>query len=65
MRVSYEKEIVSGKASSTDVVEASAKAYLNCLNRFLFFKDKTRRGTTRPRTVAGKKTPARRKTRKG
>ena len=27
--------LMSGKASSTDIVEAGAKAYLNCINRYL------------------------------
>jgi 2-isopropylmalate synthase len=30
-----DKEIVTGKGASTDVIEASARAYLNALNRFL------------------------------
>jgi len=36
MRVRYGEAVVSAKGSSTDIVEASAKAYLNCLNRYLF-----------------------------
>ncbi len=28
----------TGKASSTDIVEAGAKAYLNCINRYLASK---------------------------
>jgi 2-isopropylmalate synthase len=28
-------ELVTGKGASTDVVEASARAYLNAVNRFL------------------------------
>ncbi len=36
MRVEFNGgHMVSGKASSTDIVEASAKAYLNCVNRFM------------------------------
>jgi 2-isopropylmalate synthase len=30
-----DKEIVTGKGASTDVIEASARAYLNAVNRFL------------------------------
>ena len=30
-----DKELVSGKGASTDVIEASARAYLNAVNRFL------------------------------
>lgn len=29
------KEIISGKGASTDIIEASARAYLNALNRYL------------------------------
>ncbi len=36
MRVRYGDVVISAKGSSTDIVEASAKAYLNCLNRYLF-----------------------------
>ena len=35
MRVAFGKAIVNAKAASTDVVEASAKAYLSCVNRHL------------------------------
>ncbi|WFB37901.1 2-isopropylmalate synthase [Kiritimatiellota bacterium B12222] len=30
-----DKTLLTGKASSTDIVEAGAKAYLNCINRYL------------------------------
>jgi 2-isopropylmalate synthase len=30
-----EKELVTGKGASTDVVEASARAYVNALNRYI------------------------------
>jgi 2-isopropylmalate synthase len=33
MRVAFGKDIISAKAASTDIVEASAKAYLSCVNR--------------------------------
>lgn len=36
MRVRYGEIVINAKGSSTDIVEASAKAYLNCLNRYLF-----------------------------
>ena len=36
--VRFGKEVISAKGSSTDIVEASAKAYLNALNRFLFIR---------------------------
>ena len=38
VRVNYGDEVVQAKGSSTDIVEASAKAYLNALNRYLFIR---------------------------
>lgn len=38
VRVRYGDEAVQAKGSSTDIVEAAAKAYLNALNRHLFLK---------------------------
>lgn len=35
LRVAFGDEIVSSKAASTDIVQASATAYLNCVNRVL------------------------------
>ncbi len=35
VRVAFDDRIINGKASSTDIVEAAAKAYLNCVNRYL------------------------------
>lgn len=35
LRVSFGKDVVSGKAASTDIVKASAAAYLGCVNRYL------------------------------
>jgi 2-isopropylmalate synthase len=35
VRVAFGRETLSGKAASTDIVEASAKAYLSCVNRHL------------------------------
>jgi 2-isopropylmalate synthase len=35
-------ELVTGKGASTDVIEASARAYLNAMNRYL--SDRVRRG---------------------
>ncbi|MBU0678377.1 MAG: 2-isopropylmalate synthase [Verrucomicrobia bacterium] len=40
MQVAYGDVVVAGKASSTDIVEASAKAYLSCLNRYLMSRKK-------------------------
>jgi 2-isopropylmalate synthase len=38
VRVNYGDEVVQAKGSSTDIIEASAKAYLNALNRYLFIR---------------------------
>jgi len=35
LSVAFGEKVVSGKAASTDIVEASARAYLGCVNRFL------------------------------
>ena len=35
VRVAFDAEIISAKAASTDIVEAGAKAYLSCVNRYL------------------------------
>ena len=36
IQVRFGRAVVAGKGSSTDIVEASAKAYLNSLNRYMF-----------------------------
>jgi 2-isopropylmalate synthase len=38
LRVAFGSELVSGKAASTDIVQASAAAYLGCINRLLAAK---------------------------
>ncbi len=38
IRVDFGSQIVNGKAASTDIVMASAMAYLNCINRYLGIK---------------------------
>jgi 2-isopropylmalate synthase len=35
VRVAFGETIVSAKAASTDIIEASAKAYLSCVNRLV------------------------------
>jgi 2-isopropylmalate synthase len=35
LRVGFDGEIISGKAASTDIVDAASKAYLSCVNRLL------------------------------
>ena len=45
LRVAFGKDdIVSGKAASTDIVQASAAAYLNCVNRFLMSNNPVKKG---------------------
>lgn len=39
VRVAFGPDIISAKAASTDIVEASAKAYLSCVNRLLSNKE--------------------------
>src|SRR3954452_23475902 len=47
-----DKELVTGKGASTDVIEASARAYLNAVNRFLTTNGKaTRKVKVKPATV--------------
>lgn len=61
VRVDFGDHVVAGKGSSTDIVEASAKAYLNCLNRYLFMikapektKKKRKASSSRKKSSAGK-----------
>jgi len=35
VKVQYKDKLYTGVAASKDVIEASAKAYLNCINRIL------------------------------
>jgi 2-isopropylmalate synthase len=35
LKVEFDGTVVSGKGSSTDVIEASARAYLNAINRLV------------------------------
>jgi len=35
MKIDFDGTVVSGKGASTDVIEASARAYLNALNRLV------------------------------
>jgi 2-isopropylmalate synthase len=40
VKVKFENEVVPGHGLSTDIIEASAKAYLNALNKWLSFRDR-------------------------
>jgi len=52
-------ELVTGKGASTDVIEASARAYLNAVNRFLC-ENNGKVGTRRDRRPQSKTTDTRR-----
>lgn len=43
MRVAFGDETVNARAASTDIVQASARAYLNCVNRVLVIRDSSRK----------------------
>ena len=43
-----DKQIVTGKGASTDVIEASARAYLNAVNRFLISGNGKEKGPEHP-----------------
>ncbi len=40
LRVAFDDDVVGGKAASTDIVQASAAAYLSCINRVLYARQK-------------------------
>jgi 2-isopropylmalate synthase len=40
VRLTDEEETVVGRGSSTDIIEASAKAYINALNRLFYKKER-------------------------
>jgi 2-isopropylmalate synthase len=49
MKVDFgDKELVTGKGASTDVIEASARAYLNAVNRFLCHEERITGKTGQP-----------------
>lgn len=48
LRVAFGEDVISAKAASTDIIEASAKAYLSCVNRLLSQRQVTKK-TTRKR----------------
>ncbi len=64
IRVDFSGTILSAKAASTDIVEAAAKAYLSCVNRYLSTQAKAPAGKTRPKkkAVSKKKPTAKKKT---
>lgn len=39
VKISFGKDIVTGRGSSTDVIEASVRAYINAVNRFFLRKE--------------------------
>ncbi|MCO5044411.1 MAG: 2-isopropylmalate synthase [Kiritimatiellae bacterium] len=52
VRVRFESDAIQAKGSSTDIVEAAAKAYLNALNRYLFLKSRRGQKKTPERGIA-------------
>jgi 2-isopropylmalate synthase len=55
IRVGFNADVViSAKAASTDIVEASAKAYLSCVNRYLQTRELNAASRSRPSRRAGK-----------
>jgi len=52
--VAFGKDYVSAKAASTDIVEASAKAYLNALNSHLFTQAAGKGGKKKAKHAAGR-----------
>jgi len=75
VQVEFGDRVVSGKGSSTDIIEASIKAYINCLNRYLFLEGQGRKsprrraasGTGKTKRTSSRKrgTQVRRKKRNG
>ena len=52
LRVSFGETIISGKSASTDIVEASARAYLSCVNRLVSERGHAGKGTaSKPNTA--------------
>jgi 2-isopropylmalate synthase len=47
-----DKELVTGKGASTDVVEASVRAYINALNRYVSANQESGNGETKPKRGA-------------
>ena len=51
----YGKQTVSGRGVSTDVLEASAKAYLSAINRAVSRTGDAKRAARRPKAAAKRK----------
>jgi len=47
MRVEFGHDVISAKAASTDIVEASAKAYLSCVNRLMSLRENAEKPVSR------------------
>jgi 2-isopropylmalate synthase len=56
VQVRFGDKVVTGKGSSTDIVEAGAKAFLNCTNRYLTSKDRAKKAKAKPKAKAKSKT---------
>lgn len=55
LRVAFGSESISGKAASTDIVQASAVAYLSCVNRFLLLTRSASKTKKRGSRKSGRK----------
>ena len=55
VQVKFKDAIVTGKGSSTDIVEAGAKAYINCTNRYLTEKARTKTKPAKAKAKAKRK----------
>ena len=47
VKVAFKKDVVMGRGSSTDVIEASVLAYINAINRLLLRRKKLMKGNAR------------------
>lgn len=54
LRVAFPHDTVSSKAVSTDIVEASARAYISCINRYLMAHGDQETGPAKKRTRSKK-----------
>ena len=55
VRIRDNGTIFAGSASSTDILEAAVKAYVNAINRWVAAEEKAKAAGKKPRTVRGKK----------
>ena len=61
VQVSFGGTAMTGKSSSTDIVEAGARAYLNCVNRYLYQLERAQEGVKGKKKAVTKKKATRKK----